>query len=248
MNNEEMIIKLPGLISFWDFQESAGMQRKAKGPYCYDLTEMGGTIKRVADGFFGPFSAHMEQGKWFNIFRKDCPALNLRGKNAQVSVVAWVKREVKDNNECEAIAGMWNETQKQRQYCLFLNLGIWDSAQQVCGHISSMGGPTSGFQYCMDASIGNTPVPFGSWQCIAFTYDGYLAKSYLNGELDTRETYNPYAYDSGLFDGGEDGSDFTVGAVHRNGEFGNWYTGLLGGLAVFNRALTEEEMREIGNI
>ena len=53
---------------------------------------------------------------------------------------------------------------------------------------------------------------------------------------------NPYEYPGGLLDGGENGSDFTVGAVHRSGEMGNWYVGLIGGLAVFNRALSDEEM------
>jgi Concanavalin A-like lectin/glucanases superfamily len=80
------------------------------------------------------------------------------------------------------------------------------------------------------------------WHLVAFTYDGVHAKSYLDGALDRREGLNPYRYEAGLFDGGEDGSPFTVGAVSRGGRMGNFYAGLLGGRAVFGRALTEDEL------
>ena len=59
---------------------------------------------------------------------------------------------------------------------------------------------------------------------------------------DVRETFNPYAYPGGLFDGGLDGADFTVAAVHRSNTMGNWFTGVLGGLAVYDRALSDDEM------
>ncbi|WP_391572362.1 hypothetical protein [Cohnella sp.] len=48
-----------------------------------------------------------------------------------------------------------------------------------------------------------------------------------------------------MFDGGPTGADFTVGAVDRSGEMGNFYAGQLGGLAVFNRALNEREIAEL---
>ena len=153
-------------------------------------------------------------------------------------------------NNCEAIAGIWNEYQK-RQYCLFINLAIHQSSQQVCGHISGTGGATPGHRYCMDAAIGNTPISLNQWQCIAMTYDGEYIKSYLNGKLDVRENLNPYHYPLGIFDGGNDGGSFTVGAVARplnvqkenkeSPDVGNLFHGLLGGLAVFNRTLLEAE-------
>ena len=51
----------------------------------------------------------------------------------------------------------------------------------------------------------------------------------------------------GLFDGGYLGSDFTVGAVNRSGEMGNFFVGQIGGLAVYDRALTKEEMRYLSS-
>ncbi len=235
-------LELPGLISFWDFAEAPGSDRVARGPHPYRLHEMGRPIARVDGGIFAPHAANLETGDWLRAPRADCPALNLHGPAAQVSVVAWIRRAPQTPVHCEAIAGMWNETERLRQYCLFLNLHIWESSDQVCGHVSSIGGPTPGFKYCMDTSVGATPVPFHAWQCVGFTYDGAFARSYLGGQLDVRPERNPYPYPGGLFDAGPSGSDFTVGAVHRSGVMGNWYAGVLGGLAIFNRALNDAEM------
>ncbi len=170
-------------------------------------------------------------------------------------MVAWIKRGRSPGGGCEAVAGMWNE-HGQRQYGLFLNLLIHDSAQQVGAHVSSVGGPTPSHLYCMDAAIGATPVPFDEWQCIAMTYGGGEARSYLNGILDERPGRNPYPYEGGIFDGGAEGANFTVGAVARpqyvdmrDGrpvEVGhvqaNLFHGLMGGLAVYDRALEPHEV------
>jgi hypothetical protein len=94
----------------------------------------------------------------------------------------------------------------------------------------------------MTTAIGSTPVPKGEWVALAFTYDGLYAKVYVNGRLDKRDTYNPYPYDAGLYDGGPEGADFTVAAVHRAGEMGNFYAGAIGGLAVFREALSDKEI------
>lgn len=240
------VVGTPGLITFWDFQEKAGEPRVGRGRHAYVLEEMAGGVRRLEEGVFGPYAASLGPGQWFRAARGSCPSLNLHGAQAQATVIAWLKREKKVlvPGQCEAVAGMWNETRARRQYCLFLNLRIFDSAEQVCGHISGVGGPTPGQRWCMDASIGATPVPIGQWCCAGFTYDGRVAKSYLDGRLDAREGRNPYVYELGLFDGGADGADFTVGAVDRGGEMGNWYQGAIGGLAVFNRVLREDEMEK----
>ncbi|WP_020619315.1 LamG domain-containing protein [Paenibacillus daejeonensis] len=241
----QVLLAHPGLISVWDFQEEAGQPRVAKGPYPYALQEQSGPVSRAAEGVLGPYAADIAFGQWFNLPRAAAPALNIGGANAQLTVAAWVKREQRDTPECQAVAGMWDETRKKRQYCLFLDLKIWDSQDQVCGHVSGEGGPTPGYKYCMSSAIGNSPVVKGEWHAIAFTYDGQTARCYLDGKLDEREQWNPFAYEGGLFDGGTDGADFTVAAVNRSGVPGNFYSGLLGGLAVFNRALTEEDIEGI---
>ncbi|TDF98961.1 LamG domain-containing protein [Paenibacillus piri] len=240
-------MNLPGLVSFWDFQEEAGQARIAKGPVACRLEEMAGPVARTEDGLFGRYAASLQYGQWLRAPRSACPELNFCGKRAAFSILAWLKREDRFYPQCQAVAGMWNETEKKRQYCLFLDLRIWDSADQIGGHVSSGGGATPGYPWCMTTAIGATPVTKGEWHCAAFTYDGTYAKVYLDGTLDRREGYNPYLYDEGLHDGGMDGADFTVGAVHRSGEIGNFYAGLIGGLAIFNRTLTEMEIENISN-
>lgn len=235
-------VDLPDLVAFWDFQEPAGTPRIARGHADLALCEANGPISRSADGVFGPYAAQIERGQWLSLPRRAAGALDLSGPTAQVSVVAWVKRSATWSPECEAVAGLWDETRAMRQYCLFLNLRIYNSRDQVCGHVSSVGGPTPGERYCMDAAIGAAPVPVERWQCVAFTYDGASIRAYLQGQLDARPARNPYAYPGGIFAGGEHGADFTVGAVHRGGTMGNFFAGRIGGLAVYRRALTAHEL------
>ena len=247
-NSISSIIKShSALVAFWDFQEPSGESKVSHGPgpHRCELLEMSGPVERAEDGVFGPYSANLREGDWLRVPRQQAQGLNIAGRDAEVTVAAWVKRRRTAQSHCEFIAGIWNETDEKRQYGLFLNLAIWNSGDQVCGHVSSIGGPTPGYLYCMDASIGQTPVPLDRWQFVAFTYDGKYARSYLNGKLDERERFNPYLYEGDLFDGGPTGADFTVGAVDRSGEIGNFFAGQLGGLAVFNRALGEREIAQL---
>ncbi|MDF2936921.1 MAG: hypothetical protein K0Q90_2294 [Paenibacillaceae bacterium] len=254
MNAKEALLAHPSLAALWDFQEAAGQPRVAQGPHPYVLEEMAGEIARAEDGVLGPYSAEFALGQWLRASRPEAPALNIGGPEARLTVAAWVKRHRKplmtrNGNpdgarfkECEFIAGIWNETGEKRQYGMFLNLGIWDSREQLGGHVSAIGGPTPGHRFCMDASIGQTPLPEDEWLFLAITYDGLYARSYVNGRLDSRPERNPYYYPGGLYDGGPDGADFTVGAVDRLHSIGNFFVGRIGGLAVFDRALTQEEL------
>jgi len=233
------------LVSFWDFHEPTGAARVAVGAHPAVLHERRGTLERVTGGPFG-HAIRFVDGGLAHLFapRNRIGALDIHGKGkaAQVTVVAWVRRQVKKRGECQAVAGVWGETFGGRQYCLFLDLGIHRSGKQVCGHISGVGGPTFGYRYCMDAGIGATPVPYDEWHCTAFTYDGSHIRAYLDGRLDVRPNFNPYPYARGIHNGQPEPAEFTVGAVHRHGEYGNHFVGDLGGLAVYRRALTDREL------
>lgn len=244
----DVVLNTSGLVSFWDFQEKNGALPTAQGKARYTLREGNGTIQKSEDGVFGPASADIRKGQWYQIARSDAPALDFHGTTA-FTICAWIKRSGDygsgGSGGCEAVAGMWNETERQRQYCMFLNLRIWDSAEQVCGHVSAEGGPTPGYKYCMSTAIGESIVTFSEWHFAVFSFDGEQAKVYLDGQLDKREGFNPYAYPKALYDGGANGSDFTVGAVHRSGEMGNFYQGLLGGLAIYDRCLSSTEIEKL---
>ncbi len=253
-----VVEQMPGLVAFWDFQEPAGQPRVARagaGAGELALTERKGPIEPTAGGVFGPHSARIKRGQWFIIERPRIGALNIHGKDAAVTVAAWVLRE--DKASWQAVAGVWDETRKKRQYCLFLNaprgtkadeMVRYPLANRIHGHVSAIGGPTPGEKFCITYSSGATEIPFKQWVCLAMRYDGKESRVYVNGRLDALEQYNPFPYADGLFDGGEDGADFTVGAVHRGGEWGNFFGGKIGGLAVFARALEVEELAVLGGI
>lgn len=252
-----------GAVAFWDFQSSLDGVWQSEGAGSYCLAERGGKAEVVeaAGGPFGDQAIRFGGGVWLECPRAHCPELNICGPEAEVSVVAWIRRGRNPGEGCEAIAGMWNE-HGRRQYGLFLNLLIHDSAQQVGAHVSAVGGPTPGHRYCMDAAIGATPVPMDVWQCVAMTYGGGEARAYLNGVLDERAGRNPFPYRGGIYDGGADGADFTVGAVARpryvemrDGtpvEVGhvqsNLFHGLMGGLAIYDRALEAREIFRLGSL
>lgn len=216
--------------------------------------------RTVSDGVFGPYSLEFAGNGMLYLPRHSAGPLAIGGTEANVSVVAWIKwqPEDEDSGECEAIAGVWNE-HGLRQYCLFLNLQIHNSSGQVCGHVCSNGGANPGEKYCMDAAIGATKVPTSRWTTVGMSYDGTEARAYLNGILDRRTGLNPYPFAAGLFDGGKSGADFTVGAVRkpvtvgndlveRGTTIGNHFHGRLGGLAVYDLALTDREMAELARI
>jgi len=238
--------QMPGLIAFWDFQEEGPRRSRSGEPYL--LEEMAGPVRRVQDpgAPFGPHAAHLADGQWLRIPRASCPRLDRHGPAGHLTVLAWIKRGRTAERHCEFIAGQWNESNLGRQYGLFLNISTWGGNDQICGHVSHSGGPTAGFRYCMDGALGATPVAWDAWKVVGMSYDGVQAMAWLDGKLDRQDGLNPYPYAGGLHDGGKGGSDFTVGAVDRSGEMGNFFTGLLGGLAVFERALSPAEMWALG--
>jgi hypothetical protein len=242
-------VEIPGLVAFWHFAESSETFASIQGE-SYALKSRVGPLNVVEDSSapLGGRALELKEGQWLNLARKDCAALNFGGLEARFTVVAWLKRGRSSESQCEFIAGMWNESQMGRQYGLFLNIGVWQQSDQVCGHLSSVGGPTPGFKYCIDGPVGSTPVPWDSWSVVAMSYDGVSGYAWLNGNLDVRPGLNPYSMAGGLFDGGENGSDFTVGAVDRSHEIGNFFTGRIAGIAVYRRALTPAEIFALSRI
>jgi hypothetical protein len=247
------VLAVPQLVSFWDFQEPTGLPRVAQGKHLAALVDGGAPVQQSDDGLFGSHSAHFKAGQWLRLPRKDLGPLDIHGKDAQVTLIAWVKREAK--TFWQSIAGVWDETHKKRQYMLFLNArGRTDFEKMqrepcqdlIHGHISSVGGPTPGHQVCVSYASSHTPVSFDRWHMLAISYDGQHIRAYLDGKLDASDRFNPFPYDEGIFDGGPDGAEFTVGANHVAGlENNNRFGGKIAGLAVFNRKLTDEELADL---
>ncbi len=260
--NSETISKIkktPGLIALWDFKEKEGHERKAVGIGKFPLNEENGTLPRINEGPLSGYSAKFGNKAFLKLENEKTGALNIFGENQGVTLIAWVKWE----GNTGFVGGMWNEYQDggKRQYGLFVSLPHYNGADKVCGHISKTGKPTPPFPYSIDYSASKQVVSKNEWQCIAFTYDGKYIKSFLNGEFQESkpelinntkgfegypdglfQSKNPYYFPYGM---GNNGSDFTVGAVLLKSGMGNFFTGFIGGLAVFNRALSEEEIQKL---
>lgn len=260
--NPELVSKIKstsGLVAFWSFKEKAGKARKAFGKGKFPLSEQKGIIPRIEDGPLSGYSALFRDSAFLCLPNAKTGKLNIYGKNQGVTVMGWVKWEGKTG----FVGGMWNEYSSggKRQYGLFVSLPYYNGADQVCGHISYTGKPTPPFPYSFDYSASKQLVEKNQWQFVAFTYDGEYIRSYLNGEFEAREpelirntkgfagypngathSKNPYYFPDGM---GNNGSDFTVGAVLLARGMGNYFRGQIGGLAVFDRALSAEEIRRL---
>lgn len=245
-------VSIPNLVAYWDFNEAAGQERIAKGPYAYRLREMGGPIETAGKTPYGTCSVHLKENQWFYIPRGEFPALDIYGPDARVTVVAWVKRG--SDSLWQAVAGVWNETAGQRQYCLFLNAASRTDARTmtrekcrdlVHGHVSDVGGNTGNNPACITYSSSPTPVPVGEWHMVAMTYDGSQSRAFVDGLFTHDEGRNPFPLHQGLFHGT---ADFTVGAVDRHGVMGNFLNGTLGGLAIYSRALTAPELQSLAEV
>lgn len=258
-NIKKKIVKTSGLIAYWDFDLEKNKPKQSKGKFIVNLKE--GTAKEVPIVKEGPLSGYsisLEGNNYLYIPYNETGALNVL--NNAVTVIAWIKW--RDFNNC-FIAGMWNEYQDggKRQYGLFVSLPYYNGNSQVCGHISKTGKPTHPFPFSIDYSASKQIVPKNEWCCVAFTFDGKFIKSYLNGVFEARgpelinntkgfpgypeglvQPKNPYSFPYGI---GNNGSDFTVGAVLLKKGIGNFFKGLIGGIAVYNRALTDEELYEV---
>ncbi|HWR99263.1 MAG TPA: LamG-like jellyroll fold domain-containing protein [Prolixibacteraceae bacterium] len=253
----DRIMHTKGLTALWLFDEKEGTKRKAFGKDPYPLTEMNGTIPRISEGPLSGYSAEFRTKAYLMLPNSKTGKLNIYGTKAEVTVVAWIKWS---GEQTGFVGGMWNEYQDggKRQYGLFISLPYYNGRDQVCGHISRTGKPTPPFPFSIDYSASKQRVPANEWCCAAFSYDGTYIKSYLNGKFEPRgpepidhtkgfEGYpegligskNPWYFPDGM---GDNGSDFTVGAVLLKSGMGNYFRGQIGGLAVFNRALTEDEL------
>jgi hypothetical protein len=249
-----------GLVALWKFNELPGNTRTAIGSGRFPLSEGNGVIERICEGPVSGYSIKLDGSNYLTLSNSKAGKLNIYGDGAEVTVIAWVKWT---GEQTGFVGGMWNEYQDggKRQYGLFISLPHYNGQDQVCGHISMTGKPTPPFPYSIDYSASKQYVPKDEWCCVAFTYDGQYIKSFLNGEFMPREpelientqgfegypqgliqSKNPYYFPFGMKN---NGSDFTIGAVRLKSGMGNYYKGLIGGIAVFNRALNDIDLKRL---
>ena len=89
---------------------------------------------------------------------------------------------------------------------------------------------------------------------LAFTYDGRWISVYVDGELDSNGNHNPFSYEGPIHDGGDGGADFTIAQRdhphwphYPEGvpDYEEGFDGRIGGLAIYDRALSSGEIRSL---
>jgi hypothetical protein len=248
------------LIAFWDFTEEQEPYKAKAGVDTFQLGVGGTAPTKVTMKPFGGGLKFNGSSDYLRIPADQVGALSVAQFGDEVTVVAWVKRPVDAPDNNSFIAGLWQEdnTNPKRQYGLFTHLPTYGGFNRVCGHVSHTGGASPNLPYSRDYSTSARMIGRGILRCIGFTYDGTQVRSYLDGIADICENYtepllplgegltyhkNPYYFDLGL--NRQSISDFTVGAVKLTAGMGNFFNSELGGLAIFKRALTDEEMMKL---
>lgn len=245
-----------GLIAFWDFSEtSAPFVAKVGAAARTELVNgTGSNVTKSGSGPFGTPAVFNGTSDHLTVPVPQIGGLQVAAGGDEVTVVAWIRRS---NTGTGFIGGLWSEAgaAPRRNYALFSSLPAYGGTNQVCGHVSTLGGATPGYPFSIDYSASARKMATGTWYCAAFTYDGTQAISYLDGMADPRPTFtdnqaatyakNPYVFTSGLNRGATQ-APFTVGGnLLGSGALGNLFNGSIGGLAVFNRALSQAEIAKL---
>ena len=200
--------------------------------------------------------------------RQNVPALTsgLAGPGAEVSLIAWVQRPTGGWFH-GFLAGVWGDAdgargaphppQNTRQYAVYFDLGACNGENGhggvvyqhgLAAHISNSGGATPGHPFCVTAACGPQSLAPNAWHCVGNVYDGRDIRAYVNGTLANNSKVNPYPYPGGIYspeaaNRSSDGAEFGVGVSMSFGV--NQFTGLLGGLVVFNRSLSQSQLAEV---
>ncbi|MDZ4288847.1 MAG: hypothetical protein U0984_12855, partial [Prosthecobacter sp.] len=191
------VIKTPGLIAFWIFGENPGTPRQsiiAGAPL--PLEEVGGHITRSKGGSFSGSSVQFDGKHYFLLPRAKIGALDISGKDAQVSMFAVVKLE-EIGRWGGTIAGIWSEGQGAnddtgtRQYAMLYNMPTYGGLRQLTPHISAEGGVSrradgSALPWCVDYAAPRSEIPVGKWVTLGFTYDGKYLRAYQDGVMEER--------------------------------------------------------------
>jgi hypothetical protein len=239
------------LVAFWDFDRPVQEGWMSVNSNRYFLAFGDLPVEQVFDLGLNRDVAVFRDRAWLRIPRENLGELNIYGKDPELTVMALVKKESEKN--WQAIAGVWDESRSKRQYYVFLNASSkthqdemkrYPSEGRLHGHISALGGKTPGEVAWISYASSKESVPQQTWVWISMTYDGKQIKVFVDGKLEKDPLTNPFKYADGIYDGGTDGADFTVGANSVANKMTNQFIGKMAFLAVFKKELTAKEIQE----
>lgn len=152
----------------------------------------------------------------------DSPTLN---PDTQITIEAWVKPDFTSTGASgRAILSKGATSNTAPEYVLAV-----DSAMHFYFSMSD----AAGEQYPVTAPTTPYQLHPGTWYHVAGTYDGAMARLYINGVLTDRRPANLPITDSTL--------PLYLGRLHNNNNA--YWRGIIDEVRVYNRALTEAEIR-----
>jgi Concanavalin A-like lectin/glucanases superfamily/Divergent InlB B-repeat domain/Immunoglobulin I-set domain len=88
--------------------------------------------------------------------------------------------------------------------------------------------------------VGSSAIPLNEWTHLAITFDGFIKRLYVNGaQVASREQLRALLYDASV--------PVTIGSDFEDGKSGNHFHGRIDEVALYNRALTADEVLSMYN-
>lgn len=241
-----------GKVAHWNFRTGPHLIDRLNPERTLRHSEVG-SVWWQADNQVGGCMVFAGDGGHLRLPSKEVGDLDMSGTGT-VTVMALVRRGALGHG---FIAGLWQEqdSDPRRQYGMFIDLPAYGGGDQVIGHVSRTGGASTNLPYSRDYAASARMVRPGDWRVIAFRYDGEHITAFLDGIADPRPEFvevgpplgeglryakNPFRFDGGLYAGPL--AEFTVGAVLLTSGIGNAFSGALAELAVWDRALRDDEL------
>lgn len=193
-------------------------------------------------------------------------ALDVARSTGHYTIITWV-RDMGGSTDMEFRAGSHIEDgpRTARQYGLYFNGHGYGGHRRVTPHIANQDGPTPGYPYNVDFGATARQVGTGGWHMEAGTYDGTKMVGYLDGVPDSFPDFterepepgytaqrehiskNPYYNDKGINNSTTKKVFSIGGSLIGDTPYVpvNETKGWIGGIAVFDRALSDTEIKKI---
>ncbi len=215
----------PSLEGLWYLEEADDATRIDSSTRSNDLNEStGDTVVQSSDAREGTYSADFEAGDTENLCVTHATQTGLDITD-EITVAGWIKMESTDTYRNFITK---YDTSSNRAYALYYQ----DSGILVFS--LSPDGSTTTSAYTATGQIST-----GQWYHVAGTYDGEEIKVYIDGQLPANGTNNPAAYTSGIH---PSTADFCLGS---NANPSSFMDGLIDEAAVFSRALSSDEIKQL---
>lgn len=261
-----------GLVAFFPMNSLRGDTfTSTKGqPFAAQLFDGTAKVDRAIRGPFGP-SIYFDGKTTYTIGGREpaadaIGALDVAKSTGEYTIITWV-RDMGGSTNMEFRAGSHVEDgpRTARQYGLYFNGHGYGGHRRVTPHISNQDGPTPGYPYNVDFGATARQIGTGRWHMEAGTYDGSKMVGYLDGVPDSFPDFterapepgysaqrehiskNPYYNAKGINDSPTKKVFSIGGSLIGDSPYVpvNQTKGWIGGLAVFNRALTDAQIKRI---